>query len=137
MAEKKTAMDRYFELEDTDYTAANEYLRSIPANAPEQLKAKDEEIEILKAERDLFKGCCTRAFDKWLELHPDANPRPDGAVQIVEQLKAKDARIAVLERGGDAISKVADALTEKLEARVKELEEKNRSLTTALQFAND
>ena len=55
------------------------------------------ELSEVKAERDHFKGCCTRAFDKWLELHPEVEPRPDGAVQIVEIMRTLEQRVRDLE----------------------------------------
>ena len=55
------------------------------------------ELSEVKAERDCFKGCCTRAFDKWLELYPEVEPRPDGAVQIVEIMRTLEQRVRDLE----------------------------------------
>ncbi len=81
------------------------------------MKAKNrgERIAELEAEADLFRGCCTRAFDKWLELHPDAEVRPDGAVQIVEIIKEKDAEIERLKAEQTAINAALNRLEPKIE----------------------
>jgi len=51
------------------------------------------EFQSVLAERDLYQSCCTRAFDKWLELHPDVEKHPDGAVQIVEIMEKAEAAL--------------------------------------------
>jgi len=43
-------------------------------------------VEDLIAERDLYRNCCSRAFELWKEKNPDADVQLDGAKAIVELL---------------------------------------------------
>ena len=52
-----------------------------PSQVVAQLQA---ELTAMRAELNVYRGCCSRAFDIWSEQHPESHTWSDGSLAIVE-----------------------------------------------------
>ena len=71
-----------------------EKLKKLSA-AQEVLKLQAE-LASVRAERDVYRKCCWRAFQRWQLDHPRVEAWPDGAQQICDVLAKQEAEIVGL-----------------------------------------